>query len=128
MNSYTLVNINGAITAKQSCLYPCISCSEDICIGCPLGYNFVSGKCVINLSCNPNCSVCPEATERNFSNGRCIQCSQNCQSCLRGSCLSCYQGFYVSSNNSCLACPTGCRTCMDSQNCDSCSLGYYLPL
>jgi hypothetical protein len=53
----------------------------------------------------------------------CIQCSQSNQQV----CSICQDGYYLDSTGICPSCPSSCVTCVGSNLCTACQIGYTLP-
>ena len=56
---------------------------------------------------------------------QCLSCLRStCSRCKPDSlseCTGCIRGYYLNNENlNCSTCPTGCTTCSDSNNCQSC--------
>lgn len=124
---YTLTS---SFTCAQTCQAPCATCSTTNnaqCTSCLAGYFYSqsASSCMPIVDCNGPCSVCP--FNYLLSNQQCIQCGNNqcarCQATNLSICTTCYDGSYLSSG-ACLTCPTGCSTCVNQNNCITCSPGY----
>jgi hypothetical protein len=75
------VNTSKSVEAQfNPCFYPCDECNitTRTCIKCVDGFSILNGRCQANLNCNPNCTYCPQGTERNLNNNTCMRCPERC--------------------------------------------------
>lgn len=87
--------------------------------------------CSLDFSCNANnsCTICPV----NYAvvNGTCLACNTtvNCTQCANGNlntCVVCKDRLYLN-NGTCSQCNETCLTCSQSDRCQVCKTGFYLP-
>lgn len=119
----------------KKCNSTCASCqSSSVCLTCQPQFLLYNNQCI---------NTCPEGTVN--SNGICVQCSdKNCMKChendigtclvckknsylLNGKCYSsCPDGYYINEYLSiCEQCKSTCKTCINSKECQICSVGYF---
>ncbi|EAR86011.2 leishmanolysin family protein (macronuclear) [Tetrahymena thermophila SB210] len=146
----------------QKCSNSCRKCINyyDNCTECADGYsyNIRTQTCVINESyqkCHHTCKQCNQSNNafacqscydcNYLSNGQCLPCKNNCQTCDRYSdfCTSCQNGFKLNRNqgrcipeckygeyldqsvNLCKQCAYPCESCeFNPSQCTSCIQGY----
>ena len=96
----------------------CSDCSSNKkCSGCTNPAHFLG---IDETSCSDNCR---DKEYKEETTKRCRACHDtNCLKCDKtGKCKQCPNiGFYLDSG-SCQSCPTGCKTCLNSKKCLSCS-------
>ncbi|XP_019410471.1 PREDICTED: proprotein convertase subtilisin/kexin type 5 isoform X4 [Crocodylus porosus] len=118
---------------NEPCDSSCKTCSTaaNVCTSCPKGTFLSFETCV---------KQCPQGTFANLRNGKCENCTDNCENCSEPRhCLKCYsvpdQLFYLHEGRCLQECPEGhfaeadtcnkcnkpCKTCMgDATKCLSC--------
>lgn len=127
------------------CLYPCLSCSINICYSCNTTgnlYVLFNRTCVpcSNISILGKCSACLQATATLYNctqcatgsfinNSICLLCSPPCLACNNSSvCLSCNASLsFLTVNKTCALCSTAmpnCQTCLNQSICLNCSYGF----
>ena len=84
----------------------------------------MSGKCIPDVSCNPNCDYCPPGSYKDIS-GSCVKCSDNCADCDASKCFECVDGFY-NDNGNCKTCKGNCLVCDNEDTCTECKDGFFL--
>lgn len=125
------------MTCVVNCAPNCATCSPtnpNACTSCLFGYNLTQSTCAASNSCtNQVCISCPLGSIPSTSAvGTCIACSSssNCARCISSSittCISCLNQYYLNPNTStCVSCPTGCSICTSASSCNSCLSGYTL--
>ena len=88
----------------KNCLSNCLTCTNSTkCIACKSGY-FVDSK--------GQCSVCPIEKCATLK-------SDVCQ------CETCADNYFMNSNQECEQCSTQCKTCINKDNCTSCTNNNY---
>ncbi len=112
--------------------YQCDQINPQVCQRCIIGYLLAGNTtCLLDVACNTNysCYICPV----NYAvvNGTCKVCntSGNCTQCANGNinlCIQCKTGFYLN-NATCYQCNETCLTCSQSDRCQVCKDGFYLP-
>lgn len=121
MPGFTLAQSSDmSFTCSSNCPYPCLTCINDVCTSCKNYYKLQGGKCLSDVSCNPQCQSCPLGTyyAQRDTLWYCVDCSINCATCYNESyCLACVDGYYIS-NTTCYTCPSMCKTCYDNFTCN----------
>ncbi|EAR90268.2 zinc finger lsd1 subclass family protein (macronuclear) [Tetrahymena thermophila SB210] len=109
--------ISGQPLCSQ-CKATCLTCTAlTMCTSC------VAGTFLSNNDCVP---VCPKG--QFGSNGLCIPCDSNCDSCSSNStkCQSCQIGYYLNNSNVCIQCSQNCLQCSSASACLKCAFGTFL--
>jgi proprotein convertase subtilisin/kexin type 5 len=144
---YLSTNLSQCLSCHETCLN-CTSSSELSCSACKIGYIYLSdahrcekhtgkpfyldSKTGETRTCNPSCTQCkgPKPDD-------CIACNPLTEVLLNdGHCVNdCPDGFYIGKNpsndvetNICLPCATGCKKCLNLNQCKECdgTKGYVL--
>ena len=116
--------VNDKVVCVQKCKEPCEECRGRVCTSCIEGFRVQSGRCVANVSCNPDCDYCQIGTYRESDvSNVCIKCKDNCATCTEDFCEECFDGYY-SENGDCLNCSGNCEVCTDEETCQICKEGY----
>ncbi|KAL7717125.1 protein serine/threonine kinase [Entamoeba marina] len=124
---------NGACNSCNYYSSYCTSCNSNECLECSPEYYLSDGKCEVCSNVWDNCVECSSTEcltcESNISTlvkGSCYDCNyrwDNCLTCSDSECTQCDKGYFVSGE-----CYTGCDECSGVEDCNSCSVGYYLSL
>ena len=108
----------------------CKTCeNKDKCEICYNGYYLNENVCT---KCSDNCDTCSKGPEAN-GNQNCLTCKQdsiykylinddNNHSCVD----KCPEGTFLDEENICQKCGDFCKSCTNSNICDTCNDGYYL--
>lgn len=132
-------NSNGVCVSKceVSCV-TCMSSQPSVCLVCQSGSTLVSGKCVLDISCNANnsCTSCGQGigyflVPVSSVGGYCSQCPNitNCLQCNPNNafyCLLCANGYFLETNGTCTSCSSNCTYCSSNTTCTACSPGWTL--
>ncbi|ELP90211.1 hypothetical protein EIN_257110, partial [Entamoeba invadens IP1] len=110
------------------------------CASCNDGYYFTSNQTCVGLSSNQteNCDIinndngkCIRCASKHYlSDGTCLNCPNNCMSCINATvCIECEGGFSVSSNGTCTTSTTQMENCKKMINrlfiCAICDQKYF---
>lgn len=126
---------DGLCTIK--CPLNCEDCTENECLECESGFNFVNGKCI---ECLPNCYSCDEDRCNDCRPGygfiwkdgedtnRCGKCKDNCLMCNRNNdeCLVCAENYCYNEDESskfyhtCIRCDVEDLPKCNVENCFMC--------
>eukprot|EP01016_Furgasonia_blochmanni_P023328 TRINITY_DN251_c0_g5_i1.p1 TRINITY_DN251_c0_g5~~TRINITY_DN251_c0_g5_i1.p1 ORF type:complete len:2505 (+),score=375.87 TRINITY_DN251_c0_g5_i1:195-7709(+) len=128
-----LLTTAGCVTCSSTCK----SCSR-VATNCTSCADPNSALFTMNGTC---LAACPQGFYKNASNGICVPCTPNCNSCSgpicntcntnfsltpKGECVqNCGAGFY-SSTGKCNPCSFSCLQCTNATVCTQCSSGYSL--
>ncbi|EAR82776.1 leishmanolysin family protein (macronuclear) [Tetrahymena thermophila SB210] len=125
----------------QKCKSPCATCKyyQEHCTSCLAGYTYnpqYKSCQVTRNACHESCAQCNRYDDPNsctlcskgkyLQSGRCLSCSDKCQSCEGDAnvCTSCKKNEFLQ-NNECIKCHSSCLTCSGiSTNCTSCETGF----
>ncbi|KAL4472692.1 hypothetical protein ABPG74_018641 [Tetrahymena malaccensis] len=123
------------------CQSPCATCkgNKNYCSSCIAGYTYNSyyKSCQVTRNvCHESCAQCNRYDDPNsctscnngmyLQSGRCLYCSEKCQTCYRDAeiCTSCKKNEFLQ-NNQCMKCHSSCLTCSGiSTNCTSCDINF----
>ncbi|ELP87161.1 protein serine/threonine kinase, putative [Entamoeba invadens IP1] len=128
---------NGVCSEISNCK---IATSNGKCVSCNEGYYFTSNQTCVGLSSNQteNCDIinnnngkCIRCASKHYlSDGTCLNCPNNCMTCINTTlCIECEGGFSVSSNCTCTTSTTQMENCKKMINrlfiCAICDQKYF---
>lgn len=140
---------NENISECTNCNSSCKTCSDAInCESCDIGTYLQNSSDNTVIQC---LNSCPSGTFKNSTSNSCQSCDISCKECSnseKNGCIKCESPYFLSNSpgpstcslncgegtykeeslNECKKCNSICKTCSDSQNCESCSNGSYLYL